>query len=206
MAKETARIEAFSDGVFAIAITLLVLELKVPHLGEETSGSALLHALLKQWPSYIGFLLSFLTILIMWINHHGLFNLVRKSDARFMFANGFLLLMVTATPFPTALMAEYLRTPAANIACAIYSGFYVVISLAYNVLWYAATHGKHLLAPEVSEEQIARTRHSYQFGFAAYLIATLGSLINGYLGLGICAALWLYWSVQVYEAGTERHS
>ena len=84
--KETARIEAFSDGVYAIAITLLILELKVPHgLGP---GQRLIDALLQQWPSYAAFLVSFGTILVMWVNHHRLFNLIRRSDNLLLMFNG----------------------------------------------------------------------------------------------------------------------
>ena len=120
--KETGRIEAFSDGVFAIAITLLVLELKVPHLAGDAEPGALAAALLKQWPSYLAFVTSFFTILIMWANHHAIFNLVHKTDAEFLFANGFLLLLVTVVPFPTALLAEYLIKPGAPVAAAVYAG------------------------------------------------------------------------------------
>src|ERR1700761_2870287 len=115
MEKETGRLEAFSDGVFAIAITLLVLELKVPHLatGEEPTSAGLRFSLLRQWPSYLALFTSFFTVLIMWVHHHTIFKLVRKADARLLFANGFLLLLVSVVPFPTAVVAEYLATPAA---------------------------------------------------------------------------------------------
>src|SRR5437867_1950508 len=96
--KETGRIEAFSDGVFAIAVTLLVLELQVPQLGEEASSSELWSALLSRWPSYAAYLVSFATILIVWVNHHRLFTIIRRSDSRFLFLNGALLLMVTIIP------------------------------------------------------------------------------------------------------------
>ena len=96
--RETARVEAFSDGVFAIAITLLVLEFKVPHLAEGASSADLFAALAQLWPSLIAFLGSFGAILIMWINHHGLFRLIHKTDGPFLFANGFMLLMVTFVP------------------------------------------------------------------------------------------------------------
>src|SRR5579863_1707260 len=118
MEKETGRLEAFSDGVFAIAITLLVLELKVPHAGADgkISASALGASLLHEWPSYLALVTSFFTVLIMWVHHHILFKLVRKADAKLLFANGFLLLLVSVVPFPTAVVAEYLATPAAPAA------------------------------------------------------------------------------------------
>src|SRR6185436_12372826 len=110
--KENGRLEAFSDGVFAIAMTLLALELKVPHF--ESSGSHLTAAelasgLLHQWPSYLAFITSFFTVLIMWVHHHLIFRLVRRCDLTLLFANGFLLMLVTVVPFPTAVVADYLR-------------------------------------------------------------------------------------------------
>ena len=103
-ANETARIEAFSDGVFAIAITLLVLDLKVPR--DLPDGQTLTGALLAQWPAYLAFASSFMTILIMWVNHHRIFTLVGRSDSRLLFFNGLLLMGVTVVPFPTALVAD----------------------------------------------------------------------------------------------------
>lgn len=108
--KETARVEAFSDGVFAIAITLLILEIRVPHLAADAGDRGLFFSILQLWPSLLAFLLSFLVILIMWISHHELIRLVRGVNDQFLFANGFLLLMVTFVPFPTAVLAQYLGT------------------------------------------------------------------------------------------------
>ena len=103
---DTARIEAFSDGVFAIAITLLVLDLKVPR--ELHEGQTLTSALAHQWPAYVAFVTSFLTILVMWINHHRMFTLIGRADDRLLIFNGLLLLGITVVPFPTSLVAEYL--------------------------------------------------------------------------------------------------
>src|SRR6266516_2391107 len=129
---------SLSDGVFAVAITLLVFNLQVPHLpAGAISVPALGSALFAQWPSYLTFMTSFATILIMWVSHHGIFKLVYKSDTPFLFANGFLLLLVTVVPFPTSLVAQYLTTPAAAVACAVYSGVFVVINVAYNLLWWS---------------------------------------------------------------------
>src|SRR5258706_2511001 len=114
----TARLEPFSDGVFSIAITLLILEIKVPSTAEIAGSGGLWTALAGRWPSYVGYLLSFLIIGIMWANHHALFAYIRRVDRRFIFANLLLLLTLGFLPFPTALLAEHLaeagaRTPAA---------------------------------------------------------------------------------------------
>ena len=134
MEKDTARLEAFSDGVFAFAITLLALDLRVPILEAAAGPAALREALLQMWPSLLAFSASFVSILIMWINHRGIFkSLTRMSPALF-FANGFLLLLVVVTPFTTALVARYLNTTAAGLATAVYCGTFVLISVGYNWL------------------------------------------------------------------------
>src|SRR5260370_25956897 len=136
--KEPGRFESFSDGVFAVAITLLVFNWQVPHLPGAISVPALGSALLAQWPSYLTFMTSFATILIMWASHHGIFRLVYRADTPFLFANGLLLLLLTVVPFPTSLVAQYLITPSASLACAVYASVSVVITVACNLLWRAA--------------------------------------------------------------------
>jgi uncharacterized membrane protein len=105
-AKETGRLEAFSDGVFAIAITLLILEIKVPHAQELGPGTGLGAALLRLWPSYLAFVTSFATILGMWVHHHRLFTHIRRIDHTFLFWNGLLLFLVTVVPFPTGALGR----------------------------------------------------------------------------------------------------
>ncbi len=191
--KDTGRIEAFSDGVFAIAITLLVLEIKVPHVSENGGTAALWSALGRLWPSYVAFLTSFVTIFIMWANHHAIFRLVRKSEPRFLYVNGFLLLLVTFVPFPTAVLAEYLERPAAPAAAAFYAGTFVVIGVAFWVLWQEAIRGRRLLRPNVSEDMLAAFTKSYRIGVPGYLLATAAAFLNVFVSIGICAALAAYW-------------
>ena len=197
--KETGRVEAFSDGVFAIAITLLVLEFKVPHLHPGASSRDLFRALLDLWPSMIAFLGSFGAILIMWINHHGLFRLIHKTDSPFLFANGFMLLMVTFVPFPTAVLAEYLGKPGDRAAAAFYIGTFVVVSIAFNVFW-ATTTKRQLLKHSVPETVVVRIRNAYRFGLGVYVASALLALWNAPLGLAGCLSLWIYWSVLQYRA------
>ena len=199
--KETGRVEAFSDGVFAIAITLLVLEFKVPHLPVGASGRDLFLALLKLWPSMVAFLGSFGAILIMWINHHGLFRLIHKIDSPFLFANGFMLLLVTFVPFPTAVLAEYLGTPGERVAAAFYIGTFVVISITFNAFWATATK-RRLLKHGVPDAVVLRIRNAYRFGLGVYVASTLLALWNASLGLAACLSLWIYWSVLEYRAET----
>jgi uncharacterized membrane protein len=191
--KETGRIEAFSDGVFAIAITLLVLEVKVPHLQDGGSGGSLVRALAAQWPSYVSLVTSFFTILVMWANHHTIFGLVRRVDAPFLYANGLLLFVVTVVPFPTALLAEYFEKPGASVAAAVYAGTFAVAGVGYNILWRTAIAGRRLLRPGVSEERLAQIGRSYRLGVPGYLAATAGAFFSVHVTVVICVALLVLW-------------
>lgn len=199
MEKETTRVEAFSDGVFAIALTLLILEIKVPDLEDFSTNEKLLAALIGLWPSYFAFLLSFTAVLIMWINHHGFFKYLRKIDSAFLFANGFLLLMVTFINFPTAILAKYIDTPAFNIASAFYCGSMVVISVAYNLLWFSAAYKRNLVKEEITNDLIIKIRNAYWFGFFFYLSAFVVSFYLPLTGLLICISLWIFWTFLDYS-------
>ena len=197
--KETSRVEAFSDGVFAIALTLLTLGLNVPELPADVSNEMLFSALLKLWPSYFAFVLSFSAVLIMWINHHGFFKYLKRIDSSFLFANGFLLLAVTFINFPTAVLAKYFNAPAFNIASAAYCGSMVLISVAYNLLWYSSAYKRRLVKDEISDGLIIQIRNAYWFGFFIYLIAFILSFFYPLLGLSICISLWVLWVTLSYE-------
>ncbi len=199
--KETARVEAFSDGVFAIAITLLVLEFKVPHIPAGASDRDLYRALGELWPSLVAFLGSFGAILIMWINHHGLFRLIQRTDSRFLFGNGFVLLMVTFVPFPTAVLAEYLGKPGECAAAAFYTGTFAVGSITWYLLWEIAA-GRKLLKRSVRDSEVAKIRGAYRLGTAVYAVSTLiAALWSAAVGLGLCLSLWVLWSVLEYREG-----
>lgn len=129
---ETARVEAFSDGVFAIAITLLILEIQVP---ESAGHGGLRHSLLNLWPSFLAFLASFMTIGVMWLNHHRLFTLIRKCDDGLIAFNLLLLLGITWIPFPTALLAEHLRGSDSVTAGVVYAASFLGISIVFNLMW-----------------------------------------------------------------------
>lgn len=116
--KDTGRIEAFSDGVFAIALTLLAFELKAPLLNG-VSNASLIAALTERWPEYLAFVNSFASILLMWISHHNIFKAVKQINTRFMLANGVALFFVTATPYATSVLAKYLLTDAASASAAL---------------------------------------------------------------------------------------
>lgn len=191
--------EAFSDGVFAIALTLLILGIKVPDLDSFSSGEKLYHSLVNLWPSYFAFILSFAAVLIMWINHHGFFKYLKKIDTAFLFANGFLLLAVTFINFPTAVLARYFHSQAFNIASAFYCGSMVIISVAYNLLWFSSAYKRKLIKDDISDALIIKIRNAYWFGFFIYCAAFIISFYLPFLGLSVCISLWIFWTILDYD-------
>jgi len=164
--KETTRVEAFSDGVFAIAITLLVLEL-ITTLHPE-NGIGIVQTCLDHWRSFLAFTIGFITILVCWINHHTAFEYIKKIDTRFLWINGFLLFVVTLTPFPTAILAEYLEKEPTT-ALAIFGFNYILIAIAANAI---CTHvyNHHLLEKE-DKEYYYSFKLLYRYAIVYNLIA-----------------------------------
>ncbi len=199
----TARLEAFSDGIFAVAITLLVLDLKVPNL-TSVSPAALAEALWVRWPNYLTFVISFATILIMWVYHHNLFKAAKKPEPLLLFSNGLLLLLVTIVPFPTALVGAYLTTSAASVACAIYAGFFVLVDSAYNLLWWAVSRQRP--RDRLQGRRFSMSMLISLLGFPCYLIATAVAFWSPLLTLFICGALWIVWAMTLPRPPTEQRN
>jgi uncharacterized membrane protein len=194
---EMNRLEGFSDGVFGIAMTLIGFDLKEPEF--RASAETLSGALLHMWPSYLALLVSFATVLVMWMNHHAIFKYVRGANAAFSFANGFMLLLVTVVPFSTALIARHLNTPEAGVACAVYSGLFVLINISYNILWWVALKGCKLIKSEIPEEAVRSISVKLALGFPAYVAATLIAFYSPIASLLTCCALWLLWGKMAAE-------
>jgi uncharacterized membrane protein len=188
------RLEAFSDGVLAIAITLLVLDLRVP---PPHPGAHLAHELGEQWPSYAAYLTSFLTIGIIWINHHAMIRRLGRIDHAVMTLNLLLLLTIGVLPFTTHLVAEYLKQSAGqHLAAGIYSGSYLMMSLAF-----VATNRHILLAkPQLHRAPLseAERRTILRRGFTGvvpYAIATGLAPVSAYATLAICAAVAVFYAL-----------
>ena len=192
--KQTGRVEAFSDGVFAIAITLLILDLKVPPV-EEFGNGGLGVALARSWPSYFAFFMSFVVVLVMWVNHHRIFTVVRKVDDAFMYWNGLLLFFVTVVPFPTSLLAEYLLTPQAKVAAGLYAFVGFLISLAFTAVWQRATRHARLVQPG-AEREVAELSRRYRYGPLAYLIAFLLVFVSAWATVALCFAMVMFFAVR----------
>jgi uncharacterized membrane protein len=189
-ATETARLETFADGVMAIAITLLILEIAVPHVD---TGESLAAALADQWPSYAAYVVSFLTIGIMWVNHHHMFTLIQRTTHTFLMMNVVFLMTIAALPWPTALIADYIRDSAHRpVATLVYGGTMVAIAIMYNVVWRYAVH-RGLLRPDVDPEGIRRASRGYLAGPTGYTVVTLLALVNAWISLLLFAAFAIYW-------------
>jgi uncharacterized membrane protein len=185
----TSRIEAFSDGVFAIAITLLILEIRVP-VG---AGNDLWHALGQLWPNYVAYLVSFLTIGIIWVNHHAQFVRIVRSDRALLFWNLNLLLWVSFLPFPTAVLARYLGSGSGeSAASAFYAAVLLLMSLSFYGVWRHASRAG-LLAEGLSPGQLRSLRLRNVFGHFAYGVAVLLAFVSPPVSLAVCAGVALFY-------------
>jgi uncharacterized membrane protein len=158
----TARLETFSDGVFAIAATLLVLEIGV------SSSDELGHALLHIWPSYLAYITSFVTIGIIWMNHHHTVSLIARTDRTMLFINNLLLLTIAFLPFPTKLVADYLRDPGEQAAALAYAGTLVVMAILHQVWWQYARRNRRLIADATPDSALRAVDRAYQPGVPMY--------------------------------------
>jgi TMEM175 potassium channel family protein len=187
-AKETGRLETFADGVFAIAITLLVLEIRTPDPGQDLGA-----ALLAQWPSFAAYVTSFLTIGVMWVSHHQMFTIIRRTTTTFLFLNVLFLLPVAFVPYPTALVAGHiLDAGSRTTAVLVYGALSVVIAVMFNVLWaYAFRNG--LVAAGRGADRARQVSRGFLIGPLIYLGATLLAFVNPFISMAVFAGLAVYW-------------
>jgi len=198
---DTNRLEAFSDGVFAIAITLLVLEIKVP-----PSGSPLGTALLSLWPSYIAYAVSFIVIGAIWINHHTMFDHIVRADHRVLLLNTLHLLFIAFIPFPTAVLAQAFHDGTnERVATSFYGGTLTVIGVLVTGMWYYAAHEHRLLSDDISRDEAKRNGRRFLVGPVGYGIATVVALAAPWIAMGIFVALNVFflWPRRRRIAGTK---
>src|SRR5437016_14132903 len=169
--KETGRLEAFSDGVFAVAITLLVLNIK-PISDEVLKNGGFWKEFSRQLPALLAFVTSFFTIGIMWINHHRLFTHIKSTDTGLMLFNLLLLLVIVFIPYPTALVAQqYALNPDRHDAALLYSGTNVILAICFNLLWRYASYHNRLLGKDADTRAVVAISRQYLGGPLLYLIA-----------------------------------
>lgn len=189
---DTGRTEAFSDGVFAIAITLLVLDIRVPEEDFEHLWKGIVH----QWPAYLGYVTSFLSIGWLWLAHHGIFRRLRYANRQVMTINLLLLMAVSFLPYPTRLIAEGIRNDEAERAAVIFYGLSLLaIAALFSALWGAVVQDRELLKPDVSDDEVraiaVATSPSIGFYAAFMAVAIVAPVVAafGYLAMAIVAVL-----------------
>ena len=186
--REAARIEAFSDGVIAIAITLLVLDVHVPALASADGGPTLWRRLADLWPNYVGYALSFAVIGIIWANHHTIFRFIGHVNHQLVVLNTVFLFFVSFIPFPTALLAEYLGHRGERTAVIVYSGWLFAMALSYNVLWWYARWAA-LVDMERDPASVASISRRFRLGPPSYGLAFGLAFVLPVVALLIQAAL-----------------
>jgi uncharacterized membrane protein len=190
--KDTIRIETFSDGVFCIAVTLLSIEIGVEIKGGETN-SDLLHELLHKWPICVAYVISFINVLLAWIGHHGLFKYLRNTDNSIMITNGVLLMIVALVPFPTKTLGLFLLTDALQTAVVFYTGYFVLISVAFRLLWWAASRKPELLIHNITAAQIKQTTKNENIGLVCNAAVMAVAFISPVSALVLSFIMWIYW-------------
>jgi len=202
----TNRLEAFADGVFAIAATLLILNVDA-QVGE--GSGAVGHRLLAIWPSYIAYAVSFVTIGIIWSNHHTVMAQLGRVNRVFLLQNVFLLMCVAFLPFPTRLVAEHLRDRHdLQPAALAYGATMTVMSVFYVTLWLYAARGRRLLRNDSDPRTVSGITRSYLPGSPLYLTATLVALASPLASVALYGAIALFYVIEssIFGGATTESS
>jgi uncharacterized membrane protein len=197
----TSRIETFADGVFAIAATLLILNVDA-QISEDVHdlGTELLHI----WPSYLAYAVSFVTIGIMWINHHTVMSQIDRTDRRFLVATVGLLLCIAFVPFPTRLVAEHIRGEGAQDAALAYGFTMVATAIMFSITWFYASRGKRLLRPDADPAIVTGISRSYLPGPFIYLAATLIAFASPTTSVVLFMAIALFYVIESAIFGSVK--
>jgi uncharacterized membrane protein len=198
-----SRLEAFSDGVLAIAITLLVIDIRPPDVHQ---GDTLAHALWRMWPSYLAYLVSFLTIGVIWLNHHGIFQQVVRVDGPLLVLNLNLLLWTALIPFPTAVVARHLTAggEAARTAAALYSGVLLLMGFAFGALFAWVTHDDRLLHRLPPPQIVRAARLRFMLGLLVYSVALAVSWVSAPVSLALSGLMALYYAIDQASVRVQR--
>ncbi len=187
------RAEAFADGVFAIAATLLILNVDA-QVGDRATDLG--HGLLHIWPSYLAYAVSFVSIGIMWINHHTVMDQIDRVDRRFLLATVGLLMCIAFVPFPTRLIAEHAQDGGARAAALAYGITLTVTALFFNLTWFYASRQHRLLRVDADAQVVSGITRTYLPGPWIYLTATLVALVSSTASIGLYAAITVFFVLE----------
>ncbi|HET9278351.1 MAG TPA: TMEM175 family protein [Flavitalea sp.] len=188
-----SRLEMFCDGVFAIAITLLILEIRVPPVDTVHSVADVWHALGHLWPSFFAVVLSFTIILISWLGHNNLLKLTDSTSSQFQLANGYFMFTIILMPFSTAFMAEYLNTPFAKPSIVFFCLNSLLHNTGWNLLHRSIIKPNSLLKDSIAMGIHKKARQGAKYGFFVYGALTLLALWLPYVAIVISVLTWVYW-------------
>jgi uncharacterized membrane protein len=196
---ETGRVEAFSDGVFAIAITLLILAVGIE---QSLASGDLRHTLLHLWPAYIAYIVSFLTIGIMWVNHHQIFRHFERVDRPLLLLNILLLMCISFTPFPTRVVADNAQDAGNRQAAAVlYGGTMTLTAICFFAVWIYGS--RRLLRPGADMREVNGITRTYLPGAPTYALATALAFVNSALSLILFGAIALFYAISSSFFGRE---
>jgi uncharacterized membrane protein len=207
---DKGRLEAFSDGVIAVAITLLVLNITVPDpaafmlVHGQRVHESLGHALLQRWPEYAAYATSFLTIGIIWINHHAMISRLREADHAILIINIVLLMTIAVIPFSTSLMATYLRHGDSHLAAAVYGGVMLVMAATFSLLNRQILLARaHLLAQPIPLEERRLIYRRAASGVLPYVVAIALAPVSAYATLILAGALAVFYALPIASSTTS---
>ncbi len=205
MEKETARLEAFSDGIFGVAITLLALDIGIKEY-EGATNLSLWREIVARWPEYFGYFNSFAVVLLVWMGHHRILKPVRLANTAVIFLNGFLLLLIALFPFPTRTVGHFIHTGAQGTAVAFYAGFTGLINVAMALLTFYLQRNPWLLVDEPKAMSVLSQLFKWELvGIVAYALMAAVALAAPKLALSGTFVMWLFWAF-VVAAGDEKRT
>jgi uncharacterized membrane protein len=195
----TARLETFADGVFAIAATLLIIDVSA-----DAPGGALGAMLRHSWPQYAAYAVSFLTIGIMWVNHHACLNVIERADRRFLFLNIALLGCIAFVPFPTKLIAEHLHDDGLRAAALTYGFTMTATAICFGAFWFYAAIGNRLIKSTADPRMVDGISRAFRPGVPIYATATAVALLSAYASVILYAVIAAFYVVESSVFATRR--
>ena len=203
MEKKTARLEAFSDGIFGVAITLLAIEIGIKEY-EGANNANLWQKIIDNWPEYFTYFNSFATVLLIWMGHHKIFNRIWKANHWIILLNGLVLLFVVLFPFPTKTVGAFIGTEAVNTAVAFYAGFAGIIVLCMFFLNLCIIYNpKSIINPDKNLPWFKNQIKQQLLAVAMYLIASITAFYSPIIALAITFLMWIFWAIVTKDTENE---
>ncbi|MEP7239118.1 MAG: TMEM175 family protein [Ferruginibacter sp.] len=204
MEKKTARLEAFSDGIFGVAITLLAIEIGIKEY-EGANNANLWQKIINNWPEYFTYFNSFATVLLIWMGHHKIFNRIWKANHWIILLNGLVLLFVVLFPFPTKTVGNFIGTEAVNTAVAFYAGFTGIIVLCMLLLNLGIINNpKNIINADKSLPWFKAQIKQQVMAIFVYAIATFVAFYSSTIALAITFLMWVFWAIVTKDTNDEE--